>query len=173
MKKQAGILLLLVFLFFILLASPGRLLADQYQVIHVVDGDTFTADYGTKKITVRLVGIDAPETPKGNNRSGQPFNQRSRKHLSSLVLNQTVDIKSYGFDDDGRLLGEVFLEDKNINLEMVKAGLAEVYRGTPAAGQNMQPYWKAEQEAKIAKRGMWVLGEKYVSPQAWRKANGY
>ncbi len=172
MKKQFGILPLLVFLLFPLLASPGQLLADQYQVTHVVDGDTIKADYGTKKITVRLVGIDAPETSKRKDQAGQPFNQRSKKHLSSLVLNQSVDIKSYGFDDDGRLLGEVFLEDKNINLEMVKAGLAEVYRGMPAAGQNMEPYWKAEQEAKIAKRGMWVLGEKYVSPQEWRKVNG-
>ena len=172
MKKQSGILPLLVFLFFTLLASPGQLLADQYQVTHVVDGDTIKAVYDTKKITVRLVGIDAPETSKRKDQTGQPFNQRSKKHLSSLVLNQAVDIKSYGFDDGGRLLGEVFLEDKNINLEMVKAGLAEVYRGEPVAGQNMEPYWKAEQEAKIAKRGMWVLGKKYVSPREWRKSHG-
>jgi micrococcal nuclease len=90
----------------------------------------------------------------------------------SLVLNQVVDIHSYGFDGDGRMLGEVILEDKNINLQMVKAGLAEVYRGKPAAGQNMEPYWKAEEEAKIAKRGMWVLGSKYVSPQEWRRKHG-
>jgi endonuclease YncB( thermonuclease family) len=46
---------------------------------------------------------------------------------------------------------------------MVKAGLAEVYRGTPAKGQNMEPYWKAEEEARKAGRGMWVLGDKYVT----------
>jgi micrococcal nuclease len=62
-------------------------------------------------------------------------------------------------------------DGKSINLEMVKAGLAEVYRGTPAKGQNMELYWKAEEEAKIAKRGMWVLGEKYVSPREWRKSH--
>lgn len=172
MKKQSGILPLLVFLFFTLLVSPGRLFASQYQVTHVVDGDTIKADYGTKKTTVRLVGIDAPEGPTRKGQTGQAFNQRSKRHLSRLVLNQVVDIKSYGFDDDGRLLGEVFLEDKNVNLEMVKAGFAEVYRGKPATGQDMEPYWKAEQEAKIAKRGMWVLGDKYVSPKEWRKAHG-
>jgi len=58
------------------------------------------------------------------------------------------------------------------NLEMVKAGLAEVYRGTPAKGQNMEPYWKAEGEAKKAGKGMWVLGDKYVSPREWRKTHG-
>jgi hypothetical protein len=48
---------------------------------------------------------------------------------------------------------------------MVKAGLAEVYRGTPAKGQAVGPYWKAEEEAKRQGRecgcweiSMWVRG---------------
>jgi micrococcal nuclease len=61
------------------------------------------------------------------------------------------------------------LNRKNVNIEMIKAGLAEVYRGKPAAGLDMEPYWKAEEEAKAAKRGMWVLGEDYVSPREWRE----
>ena len=35
-----------------------------------------------------------------------------------------------------------------MNLEMVKVGLAEVYRGKPAKGLDMNPYWTAEKEAK-------------------------
>jgi endonuclease YncB( thermonuclease family) len=54
---------------------------------------------------------------------------------------------------------------------MVKAGLAEVYRGTPAKGLNMEPYWKAEEEARRAGKGMWVQGDKYVSPRDWRKTH--
>jgi hypothetical protein len=96
MKKQISIMPLVVVLFFSLLAFPCQLLADQYQVTHVIDGDTIKVDDGARKITVRLAGIDAPETPKGKNQTGQPFNQRSKKHLSSLVLNQVVDINSYG-----------------------------------------------------------------------------
>ena len=173
MKKQSSTFPLVVFLLLTLLASPCQLLASQYQVTRVPDGDMIKVDDGTKKITVRLVGIDAPETPKRKNETGQPFNQQSRKHLSSLVLNQVVDIKSYGFDGDGRMLGEVFLMDgKNVNIEMVKAGLAEVYRGKPASGLDMGPYWKAEEEAKAAKRGMWVLGDTYVSPRDWRRMPG-
>ena len=82
------------------------------------------------------------------------------------MLNKTVDVKSYGADRNGRTLGEVFLLDgKNVNIEMVQAGLAECYRGRPASGLDMGPYWKAEEEAKAAKRGMWELGDKYVSPE--------
>jgi micrococcal nuclease len=173
MKKQSSIIPLVVFLFFTFLASPCQLLASQYQVTHVPDGDMIKVDDGTKKITVRLVGIDAPETPKSKKETGQPFNQQSKKHLSSLVLNQVVDIKSYGFDGDGRMLGEVFLLDgKNVNIEMVKAGLAECYRGKPASGLDMEPYMKAEEEARKAGRGMWQLGDKYVSPREWRRMHG-
>ena len=34
------------------------------------------------------------------------------------------------------------------------------------------PYWKAEEEARAAKRGMWAQGDKYVSPREWRRASG-
>ena len=56
-----------------------------------------------------------------------------------------------------------------MNLEMVKAGLAEVYRGKPAGGLDLGPYWNAEAEAKKAGIGMWSLGDKYISPKAWRQ----
>jgi endonuclease YncB( thermonuclease family) len=96
MKKKYNIPPLVMLLFFTLLPSC-QLLAGQYQGTHVIDGFTIKMDDGTKKIPIRLVGIDAPETPKIKNQTGQPFNQRSKKHLSSLVLNKVVDIKSYGF----------------------------------------------------------------------------
>ena len=63
-------------------------------------------------------------------------------------------MKSYGTDRYGRTLGVVFVGEKNVNLEMVKAGLAEVYRGKPAGGLNPEPYWNTETEAKKAGIGM-------------------
>jgi micrococcal nuclease len=124
------------------LLVPVKSIAGEYQVTRVIDGDTIKVEGESKKITVRLVGIDAPETSKGKNDPGQPFSQRATKHLASLVLNKIVGVKSYGSDGYGRELGEVFIEDRNINLEMLKAGLAEVYRGKPAAGLDMGPYWE-------------------------------
>jgi micrococcal nuclease len=172
-KRSVPSAFLWVFLvWLLLLASTGICIAGEYQVSRVVDGDTIIVNKGTIKLTIRLVGIDAPEVSHAKNEPGQPFSQQSTKHLAGLVLNKTVDVKSHGPDRYGRTLGEVFLEGNNINLEMVKAGLAEVYRGTPAKGQNMEPYWKAEEEARKAGRGMWVLVDKYVSPREWRKTHG-
>jgi micrococcal nuclease len=172
MKMSTRAVPILVFLILTLLAATGICIAGEYQVTRVIDGDTIKVDDGTKKISIRLVGIDAPETSKGKNDPGQPFSQQSTKHLAGLVLNQTVDIKSYGVDRNGRMLGEVFVVDRNINLEMVKAGLAEVYRGKAASGLDMEQFKKAEEEARKAGRGMWVLGAKYVSPREWRKTHG-
>jgi endonuclease YncB( thermonuclease family) len=85
-----------------------------------------------------------------------------------LVLNKTVEIKGYGMDRYNRVLGEIFVDGKNVNLEMVKAGFAEVYRGTQAPGFDPAPYLEAERKAKDEKAGIWTQGEKYVSPKEWR-----
>jgi endonuclease YncB( thermonuclease family) len=80
-------------------------------------------------------------------------------------------VKSNGTDRYGRILGVVFIGGMNVNLEMIKAGLAELYRGKPAGGLDLEPYWKAEAEAKEARLNMWSLEDKYVSPRDWRNMN--
>lgn len=52
---------------------------------------------------------------------------------------------------------------------MIKAGLAEAYRGKHAPGFDPSPYRTAEAQAKSQKRGMWSQEEKYISPRDWRK----
>jgi endonuclease YncB( thermonuclease family) len=63
----------------------------------------------------------------------------------------------------------VYVNGANANLEMVKAGLAEVYRGKPAPGFDNDPYLEAEKEARKTAHGMWSLGDKYISPRDWRR----
>ena len=143
----------------------------QFKVTRVTDGDTIIIREPDSKtdIKIRLVGIDAPETSKKKNQPGQPFSRKSTKYLASLVLNKSVEVKSYGTDRYGRTLAVVFFGGKNANLEMVKAGLAEVYRGRTAGGLDLEPYWNDEAEAKKAGIGMWSLGDKYISPRKWRR----
>ena len=80
-----------------------------------------------------------------------------------------VDIKSYSLDRHNRILGEIFLDGENINLKIVRAGMAEIDRDKPPPGLDMYPYHKAEYEAKTERMGIWSLGHDYVSPQKWRK----
>ena len=157
----------------LLLLFPSPAPATQYHVNRVVNGDTFIVEYGSVKLTVRMVGIDAPEMSNRLHQVGQPFALDARQYLSKLILDKTVDVKSYGSDRNGRTLAEVFLlNGRNVNLEMLKAGFAEVFRGRPPTGLNMKPYDESEREAKAAKVGMWSQGDQYVSPWDWRRTHG-
>jgi len=153
----------------ILALIPVLCLAGEFKIVHVSDGDTVKAIGHDIEIKVRLIGIDAPETSKGKKHPGQPYCQYAKKYLSWLVLTEIVEIKQFGHDLYGRVLGVIYLTGQNINLEMVKAGLAEVYRGKSPKGFNIKPYKEAEEEARKARRGMWVQEDKYMSPKDWRK----
>lgn len=120
-------------------------------------------------IKARLAGIDVPETTKSKRDPGQPFSQQAKKYLAGLILNKVVDIKGYSLDPFDCVFGVIYLNGKNINLEMVRAGLAEVYWGKPVQGLDLKPFWQAEKEAREAKRGMWIQGEKYIGPRDWRR----
>jgi endonuclease YncB( thermonuclease family) len=48
-----------------------------------------------------------------------------------MVLNKTVDVKGFGLGPYNQILDEAYVGGKNVNLAMISAGLAEVYRGKP------------------------------------------
>ena len=154
--------------FNIFLALPLFSLAGQFKVIHVYDGDTIKVTENGHEIIIRLVGIDAPEISRKKHLPGQPFCVKSKEYLSSLVFNKVVNIKFYGKDEAGKSLGEVFAGKDNINIEMINAGLAEVYRGVPARNLKMTAYRDAERSAKESVKGIWELRDQYFSPWDWR-----
>ena len=156
------------------LTLPTVSSAGQFKVIWVYDGDTVIAEGDDITIQVRLVGIDAPETSKKKGSPGQPYSQQAKKYLAGLVLNKVVHIKGYGLDRNYQILGVIYLDGRNINLEMIKAGLAEVYTGKLPKGFDAQPYLQAEAGAQEAKVEMWSQltdgwCEPYMSPRVWRR----
>jgi micrococcal nuclease len=158
------------FLIFLLFLLPTPSLAADWKVTRVYDGDTIlVAKDRAVARKVRLVGIDAPETSSDNGWPEQPYSEEAKKYLTSLVLYRTVSIMNYDLDMYNLISGIVYWEGININLEMVSSGLAEVYRGQAPKGFDLAPYRDAEKQAKAAMRGMWSLGDKYISPIEWRR----
>ncbi|MFH1259246.1 MAG: thermonuclease family protein [Elusimicrobiota bacterium] len=97
--------------------SPAQSLAPaEALVTKVIDGDTIIVEGG---YNVRLLGIDADE-------AGYPCYEAAKKRLEELILNKTVRLEKDQTDVDQykRYLRYIFLDDKNICLELVKEGLA-------------------------------------------------
>jgi endonuclease YncB( thermonuclease family) len=56
--------------------------------------------------------------------------------------------------------------------EQIEVGMAEVYRGAESGNPYKVQYQAAEEVARAVKKGMWVLGDHYESPRAYRKRVG-
>lgn len=69
-----------------------------YRAVRVTDGDTIKVVKDEKVVTVRLVGIDAPERGRGKRQAGQPYSRKATKYLANLVLDKEVTLKDYGVD---------------------------------------------------------------------------
>jgi len=167
MRLSLKILFILIIQFLLLI--PTLSTAESFTVTYVDDGDTIICENSDMTIRVRLAGIDAPETARDKKDEGQPFSREAKEVLKKLILDKVVDVKGYGLDDYNRLLAVISLNGRNINLEMVQQGMAEAYIGKPPSGFDIQPYKKAEKEARGVLSGIWSQGDKYIRPSKWRK----
>jgi endonuclease YncB( thermonuclease family) len=168
MKRWTGIVIAALS---VLCASfPAAFAADRFTITRVYDGDTVMAESGPVVVYIMLVGIDAPELANEAQKEGQPFAKEARDFLAGEILNRSVEVVGYGVAPYpyNSIIGVIFLGKKNVNLEMVQKGLAEVQRDNLPKGLDIGPYLDAEKHAKDGKIGMWVLGDRYESPKAWR-----
>ena len=125
--------------------------------IFVVDGDTIKGNVDSKRITIRLVEIDAPEMD-------QPFGVESKKFLEKLIENKKVTLITEGKDRYGRTLGELFVNKDNINEKMVKSGFAWVYDRYVKSSL----LYSYQDEAKSKTLGIWQ-SENPIAPWVWRR----
>ena len=91
-----------------------------------VDGDTVdllvTVGGQHQQVRVRLTEIDTPER-------GQPWGNRAKQALAEKVFRQDVVVEMHQSTDAyGRILGRIWLGDRDINRELVREGYAWAYR---------------------------------------------
>lgn len=118
------------------------------RVVGVTDGDTLTVLHAGRQTTkVRLAGIDAPE-------SSQDFGSRAKQALSAKVFERDVRVGITDHDRYGRAVGDIYLEGRWINEELVREGLAWHYTDYSDDARLA----KAEREARAAGAGVWSAG---------------
>src|SRR5688572_26429540 len=91
---------------------PGR-------VVNVVDGDTvIVLTKSNTEFPVRCQGVIAPQGQEN-------FASESRQRLMDLLLDEPVTVRYTKKDQDGALAGTILLNDRNICVEQLKAGMAQ------------------------------------------------
>lgn len=132
------------------------------RVIRVIDGDTLVVRLTTgRTVTVRLIGIDTPETRKPGTAvecGGPGATARMKKLAFSRGIGRTVTLKSDPTQDRtdrfGRLLAYVDGAGVDFGRTMISSGWAKTYVFKRAFAR-VTTYRRAQASAKAAKRSVW------------------
>lgn len=128
-------------------------------LVRVKDGDSLIVKVQGVAMDFRLADVDAPELD-------QPYGPRAKQELMSLASGRQLVIVPVDTDRYGRTVAHVWNGNIYLNAEMVERGAAWFYSRF-ARGPAL---YAIEQEARNAKRGLWVLPLKErVEPWVWRE----
>jgi micrococcal nuclease len=130
-----------------------------YSVSQVVDGDTIKAYISGHNITIRLLGINTPETVKPN-WPIECYGPEASAEMKSLLTGKNVLLAlnpDYErIDKYGRLLAYVRLGDVFVNEYLVKEGYAREYTFNEKNPYQYQRQFKDDEaQAKATGKGLW------------------
>ncbi len=128
------------------------------KAVRILDGDTFELLTPNKQLfKIRLLDIDAPE-------KGQDFGNQSKKRLGELIFQKNVEVEYSQTDRNGRILGTIYVDNLQINLQMVKDGLAWHF----LKYSHKKEFEAAEKKARLLRIGLWQ-GSSPLEPWIFRQ----
>ena len=149
---------LIIVSLFLIFSLSAQAKTTEGLVVKIADGDTLTLlTSSNKKIKIRLAGIDTPEIK-------QPFGNKAKQALAKLVFQKKVQVEAQTKDRYGRTVGIIFVDGLNVNYELVRQGMAWVYRKYT----DDEIFYRLEAQAKTKKSGLWAE-EKPIAPWNWLK----
>lgn len=128
-------------------------------VVRVIDGDTIVIDRDGEKVTVRLIGVNAPETTNAGS-AAEAYGQEASRFLTNLLKGEGVyvflDSQQDKKDRYGRYLGHVYRAPDGlfVNAEIIRQGYAYIHPGFPF--KLMKQFRQLEQFAIFAQKGLWA-----------------
>ena len=128
-------------------------------VVGITDGDTLTLLVDRTQHKIRLAEIDTPER-------GQPWGSRAQQALADKVFQRTVTIEVVDTDRYGRTVAKIWLDDRDINREMVREGHAWAYCDYLQDASLLDD----EAHAREQQLGLWGLPDP-VAPWSWRRGD--
>ncbi|MDO4713844.1 MAG: thermonuclease family protein [bacterium] len=132
-----------------------------YTLLEVVDGDTIRVKNSEgKEQSVRMIGLDAPESTTMRYGYAECFGKEAADHLKTLVGSATqiqieTDPTQTATDKYGRLLGYVVVNGANLNQKMIEDGYGFEY--TYNLPYRYQSEFKSAQKTASEKKfGLWA-----------------
>jgi len=130
-----------------------------YPVTKVVDGDTIAVNINGKNTTIRLIGLDTPETVdprKPVQCFGVQASDKAKEILTRKRVRLEMDPSQGQYDKYGRTLAYIYLEDGTFfNKLMISEGYGHEYTyNLPYKYQ--KEFKQAEQIAREEKKGLWA-----------------
>jgi len=133
----------------------GPVGAERARVSRVIDGDTVVLEDGR---SVRLLGIDAPETVNPRLAGAQPLGAAASRRLAEMVEGRRVTLERDHSETDhyGRLLRHVWVGRTLVSEVLVADGLAWA-GAVPPDTRHRERLRSAEDRARGARLGLWGL----------------
>ena len=137
------------------LGAQRRTATAAYTVVAVADGDTIEVARDGERDTVRLLGVDTPET-RHPTEPVECFGPEAAAYTARRLTGRTVhlegDVEARDLYD--RRLAYVILEGERFNDELLRLGYAELLVIEPNHA-HARTMLRAELEAKRAGLGLW------------------
>jgi micrococcal nuclease len=124
-------------------------------VMSVVDGDTIDVQLDGRRVRVRYIGIDTPET-KHPTKGQEPCGPEAAEANRTLIEGQTVrlELDVQPRDRYQRLLAYVYVGEVMVNAELVRQGYAQVATYPPNV-RHQDQFVAFQQAAREHKAGCW------------------
>lgn len=134
--------------------APTESALGTFRVDRVVDGDTIVLV--DRKEHVRLIGANTPETVKPN-WPVEPWGPEASAFTKQFLSGGEVRLEFDGDRRDkyGRLLAYVWVGDRMLNEELIRAGLARAELKYHYSAAMKARFRHAEADAHAARRGLW------------------
>lgn len=129
----------------------------QARVLRVIDGDTVVCRIDAREVTVRLIGVDTPETVHPL-KPVEAYGREASLFLTNLLKGEEVYIErepAMGEDVYGRTLLYLYRAPDGlfVNLEIIRQGYGHAYTAFPF--KYLELFRHYEQRARELGKGLW------------------
>ena len=144
-----------------------------YRVTKFDDGDTIQVDMNGTDETVRMIGVDTPETHHPD-KPVQCYGPEATNYTKKLIGNQKVRLQADPLNTNrdryGRLLRYIYLPDNTlVEQKLISEGYGFAYTYFPSS-KNIE-FINYEKQAKDAGRGLWSACQVNIEANGVKQTN--